>query len=738
MKYILVVPLFLISIICSSQTVLTVTGQTLTNSYTVAHSVSTTFTFTNNSLTSSNTSGYQLNAGDEVPNATNSNLNGAVITGNKFIWNVSPRSGGTHGIFVGYQINNSIKYNYCSPTSYYGVVLKSGNSGSAMTDVSGVVAYNIFKDFGIGVLVKGFSGAKIYNNTFYNSVASPESSAIVFIQENDGSGGGNAPSIGTKIRNNIFYQNTYLPMIQVREASCTNGLESDYNIFYCAAGSPWFVIGSSTYTFSQWQALGYDIHSVVINPNFINTTDLLPSARLDYGSDLGSAYQTGLATNAVWNVGTASLTSNQNGVWQVGARIYGGNISGLDYVGASIENASPSVLGITYSSTLANIVPSASSFSVNVNSLTRSVNSVAVSGTKVMLTLASPVINGDIVTVAYTKPATNPIQTAAGAQAATMTAQTVTNNVAAVVLPQYVSSVIQNASPGILEMTYNLNLSNIIPAASSFSVMVNSVARSVNTVSISGTKVLLTLASPVVNGNVVTVAYTKPAVSALQTASGGQAATIGAQTVTNNVNAVVIPVYISSVVQNVTPTSLEMTYSSSLANIVPPTSSFYVTVNSVLRTVNNVTISGTKVLLTLASPVFLGDVVTVAYTKPATNPIQTTSGGVASSISAQSVTNTVTKNETPITVKMTIYPNPVRNIINIQLVYSGSVSGSNSIYSAGKVRIFDRYGKLFIDKFLDPGITSIRFPVNLKSGIYTLILLSPSNVEMASQIIIVN
>jgi hypothetical protein len=45
------------------------------------------------------------------------------------------------------------------------------------------------------------------------------------------------------------------------------------------------------------------------------------------------------------------------------------------------------------------------------------------------------------------------------------------------------------------------------------------------------------------------------------------------------------------------------------------------------------------VLLTLASPVVYGDVVTVAYTKPASNPLQTSSGGQAVSISAQSVTN---------------------------------------------------------------------------------------------------
>lgn len=102
-----------------------------------------------------------------------------------------------------------------------------------------------------------------------------------------------------------------------------------------------------------------------------------------------------------------------------------------------------------------------------------------------------------------------------------------------------------------------------------------------------------------------------------------------------------IPVYVSSVIQNTTPSRLELTYNLSLANIVPGVSAFAIKVNNVTRSVNTVAISGSKVLLTLASPVIYGDVVTVAYTKPASNPLQTASGGVAASITAQNVTNNV-------------------------------------------------------------------------------------------------
>jgi uncharacterized repeat protein (TIGR02059 family) len=103
-------------------------------------------------------------------------------------------------------------------------------------------------------------------------------------------------------------------------------------------------------------------------------------------------------------------------------------------------------------------------------------------------------------------------------------------------VPSYVSSVIENASPSVLEMTYNMSLANIVPASTAFTVMVNSVQRTVNNVAVTGTKVQLTLSSPVVNGDVVTVAYTKPATNPLQTASGIKAESMSSVTVANNCN----------------------------------------------------------------------------------------------------------------------------------------------------------------------------------------------------------
>ncbi len=109
------------------------------------------------------------------------------------------------------------------------------------------------------------------------------------------------------------------------------------------------------------------------------------------------------------------------------------------FTGAVIENATPARLEMNYSLTLANITPATSAFTVRVNGNNRAVNAVAISGTRVMLTLASPVEYGNTVTVAYNKPTTNPLQTTAGAQAEPLPATNATNNVAAANQPPEVN-----------------------------------------------------------------------------------------------------------------------------------------------------------------------------------------------------------------------------------------------------------------------------------------------------------
>lgn len=104
------------------------------------------------------------------------------------------------------------------------------------------------------------------------------------------------------------------------------------------------------------------------------------------------------------------------------------------------------------------------------------------------------------------------------------------------VVPVYVSSLINNFSPTKVELTYTVNLDpSSLPLPSDFTVMVNGIARNVISVEISGNKVILILASPVLFGDMVSVSYTRNPGRPLQTSSLGLAANLTDETVKNNI-----------------------------------------------------------------------------------------------------------------------------------------------------------------------------------------------------------
>jgi len=322
-KVLLVLLLGISSSWLSAQIVLTIEGTEIIDTETgtslgvnIPRSQKTIFKYLNNSITSVNAYGYLLQAGDEAPGVNNNNLDGEVIAGNRFFWNGTDEESWTHSVFTGYNINVTLKYNYLDRTPN-GMQRKS----NGMTDESGVIAYNIIKNPKVGIVVKGINGIKIFNNTFYSDKTPAQTyRALIDIHTNT-DGGLNALSTGTKIFNNIFYTRNRVLNIWVYEEACLEGFESDYNVFWCETGEPVFRIGDKFKSFTQWQAMGYDIHSVVINPGFNNFTDFVPSERLDYGTDLGEDFIEGLAIDAVWS-NISPNTVVQNDTWQVGARIY--------------------------------------------------------------------------------------------------------------------------------------------------------------------------------------------------------------------------------------------------------------------------------------------------------------------------------------------------------------------------------------------------------------------------------
>ena len=300
----------------------------------------------------------------------------------------------------------------------------------------------------------------------------------------------------------------------------------------------------------------------------------------------------------------------------------------------STATVNGNTLVLTYNEALDTAsTPAASVFTLGGTSV--SVNTVAISGMTVTLTLSAAVTSTDVVTVTYTAPGTNPLQDVAGNDAADLTTRSVTNNTpAADATPPTLSTAVVNGN--MLVLTYNEALDTAsTPAASVFTLGGTSV--SVNTVAISGMTVTLTLSAAVTSTDVVTVTYTAPGTNPLQDVAGNDAADLTTRSVTNNTPAAdATPPTLSTATVN--GNTLVLTYNEALdAGSVPAAMAF--TVGGPVVSVNTVAISGTRVTLTLSQAVAVGDVVTVTYTAPGTNPLQDVAGNDAGDLVDRSVTN---------------------------------------------------------------------------------------------------
>jgi hypothetical protein len=321
--------------------------------YYIDQSESNALTFRNNYMSSNNVNGYMLEAGDEGVGSGNNRLDNALIEHNYFKWNGTPTNSIiTHGIFTGYQAGVKIRYNYCDGVPMAIIRKSDGGSDSA----GGIVAYNIMKNPKPGVVCKGMKNVKIINNTFYSSLNSTTENgynrAFIEIYYND-SIGTSATATGCKVYNNIFYAvDSGIRFISVDSYS-SEGFECDYNVYWCensANNEPRFTYHGSSYTWTQWRALGYDAHSVIINPNFHSITNFyesssrayfafIPERRLNYGINLGlgELVSHGLDYENKFNdlnLSGTPKTQIQDSNWQVGAYVLrtGNNIGGDWYL----------------------------------------------------------------------------------------------------------------------------------------------------------------------------------------------------------------------------------------------------------------------------------------------------------------------------------------------------------------------------------------------------------------------
>lgn len=103
-----------------------------------------------------------------------------------------------------------------------------------------------------------------------------------------------------------------------------------------------------------------------------------------------------------------------------------------------------------------------------------------------------------------------------------------------VTAPLYTSSVVEDASPSTLTMTYNETLdSGSVPAVGDFAVN-DGASNTVTNVAINGATVVLTLTNAIENGDTVTVSYTKGS-NPIQDSNSNESVNLTTESVTNNV-----------------------------------------------------------------------------------------------------------------------------------------------------------------------------------------------------------
>lgn len=419
----------------SAQVNLTIVGRVYNNSddtwegVNIPRSSPTKLIFKNNRITSDNRFGYMLQAGDESRTANNNNLDGAVISGNMLIWNGSDMEVIPHGIFTGHNSNVVVKYNYLNNVPM-GIIRKSATN---MTNTGGGAAYNIIRGGVVGIVIKGMSGVNIYNNTFYQD-RSPSQTwrphIHIYTNTDDNL---NSVSHNTRIYNNIFYTKHKTPMITIEDQESLNGFECNYNLYWSEAGPPVFNVNGREITFEEWQQMGFDRNSTVMNPGFKDHVNLIPGSRLDFGTDLGLEWAEGLAVNAVWS-NSDPATAYQNGKWQVGARIFGEDIksdmgSTPLHIQSVINDTDHSTIEMTFNQSLSDVLPDPSSFHVNVNGANVAIEGVTVSGSKVFVKVSMVLMHEDDVTISYNKPSANPLKSIEGNEAHSLNPHVVVNNI---------------------------------------------------------------------------------------------------------------------------------------------------------------------------------------------------------------------------------------------------------------------------------------------------------------------
>ena len=265
---------------------------------------------------------------------------------------------------------------------------------------------------------------------------------------------------------------------------------------------------------------------VLIDLGAENTAAYLKSTK-DHGEDSnpaagwsiedGSYLRATSSTTTTWtSLGTHNLKIRVNGYAKVVPVLSSAKVNGTSLV-------------LTFDSNLdTTSKPVASRFTISEDGATRAATAISISGMEVRLTVPA-VTAGRSVTVSYNKPTSNPLKGATGADVASFTAQTVTNNTPP---PPAVTSAEIDGATLILNFDKDLDTGSGT-AAGRFTIEAGGSSHAATAISISVRQVRLTVPA-VRSGQFVTVSYSKPASNPLKGSNGVDVLTLLRQPVTNN------------------------------------------------------------------------------------------------------------------------------------------------------------------------------------------------------------
>ena len=355
-------------------------------------------------------------------------------------------------------------------------------------------------------------------------------------------------------------------------------------------------------------------------------------------------------------------------------------LDGADTFAPSLEWATVdgATLALTWSELLDDAsVPSADAFSVSVAGTSRGVNDVSVAGRSVTLTLASAVAVGDATTLSYAPPTgadAAPLQDAAGNDAAALTDWSVANTAPGAVPVISIAGVV-TADEGTTEVITLTASDADTPAGNLTWSLVGGVDAGAFVLGDDGVLAFRTAKD-----------FEAPDDA---DADGDYEITVRVGDGANRAEATLTVrlAYVDAIAPTlrdvaVVGSALTLTYDEALdEQSHPPASAFAVNVGGAARSVSTVSVTGSEVVLTLASAVGADDAVTVSYAVPAAHPVRDAAGNAAAGFPRRTV-RTSTK---IVSLAITSNPGPDqtysygrgsgwRDVIEVTVTFSDSVT----------------------------------------------------------------